>query len=442
MKKILTTMLLLMTFTLYFGEAMGESKISISGQVRVRSELDSRSFDSSRTIINTCYLRTRLNLKAEINDNAFTYIQFQDSRRLGDNTVFGQAASGGLNDGHNVDLHQAYLQVNHLWNNGIGVRAGRFEVIHGNQRVFGAVGWSNVGRTWEGANFFHTIANTRLNAYWLRKMEQYDETRNSDFDIFGINADIRPWNLELFAFVENDAFQPNPSDTIEVTGVDTTFITYSGTHNQLQRITLGMYYHREYKQFDVIMNAAYQLGTMQAWKDTSTKVDTSDFISEEHDIAAAMATFEVGYTLKSKMQPRLAVGIDYSSGDNNRFDTDHHAYDNLYYTGHKFRGAMDYFIGSGDAGLIDMMFRARFDPLEGWTLAGDFHYFKTAADYVYNSKKVTDVGMELDLSLSTDKISGINFVVGGSIFMPEEAYAGMPDPETGYWGYFMMTANF
>lgn len=447
MRKLLIVTLLT-ALTLLSGQVLGDVGLTTSGQVRLRCEFDVRSFDTSRTLINASYLRTRLGLKAEINDNAYTFIQFQDSRRLGDNNTFGTAASGGLNDGQNVDVHQAYLQVEHLWGeNGMGLKAGRFEVAHGNERVFGPVGWSNIGRTWEGMNLFCDRHGVDFDAYWLRKMERFDPSRNADFDIVGMNAVIQSLNLDLFGFLENDAFiVSTPGDSLDVTPTDdSTYMRYSGAHNQMQRITLGMYYHRDHNQFDFELNAAYQLGKIKAWDvtvDSSASVDSADYTSAEHDIAALMATFEVGYSLSS-MNTRLALGIDYTSGDDDATDNKHKAYNNLYYTGHKFRGAMDYFVGSGNAGLMDMMFRAKLEPMSGWTLKGDFHYFTTAADYVsYDGKTTTDVGMEFDLSLTTDMISGVNFVAGGSVFLPEEAYAGMKDPETAFWGYLMMTASF
>jgi len=443
MKRILICLTVLVMIALFTSQALSDVKVESSGQVRLRCEFDNdpqNVFAENAATVHTTYLRTRFNINALVNENASAYIQFQDSRK------FGTLNSGGIgvDADDKVYLHQAYLKVNHLWENGIGIKAGRFEVNLGNQRVFGAVGWHNFGRTWDGMELFYSGGKCAVSGYYLRPRDDFNASAYTDFDIFGLNAKINSINLELFAFMEYDALLKAGFTTYDSTdtSIDTTDYLNS-THKNLQRINIGMYYTRDYNQFDFSLNAVYQMGKIQDWTGVNAAADTME--STELDIAAYMATFEAGYTFDGDMKPRIALGIDYTSGDDGSDATKHKTYNNLYYTGHKFRGYMDYFLASNSAGLMDLMFRGKISPIEGWTVKGDFHLFTTAEDYTSNvtgdNSKTKDIGMEFDFSVATGRILGATWVGGVSLFMPKKAYTGGNDNMT-MWAYSMFIVGF
>ncbi len=429
MKKILILIILAM-IVLCAGQAFGDPEIKTSGQIRLRCEFDNdpnNSFGTAATTVHTTFLRTRFNVDATINKNTSAYIQFQDSRKFG--TL--NSSGIGVDADDKVYLHQAYFKINQLWENGIGLKAGRFEVNLGNQRVFGAVGWHNEGRTWDGMELFFEGGEFAVSGYMLRPRDDFDDSASTDFDIFGVNAKINQLNLELFAFLEKDA-----AKAVLINGGD----TLTSPHDALERINLGLYTHRSFDQFDFALNAVYQMGKHRIW--TVIASDTGSF---EEDIAAMMFTFEAGYTFEGDMNPRLAVGIDYSSGEDDFFDNKFKAYNNLYYTGHKFRGYMDYFLASKRTGLMDLMFRAKLNPFEGWTVKGDLHMFSTAVDYAseVDGSMTKDIGMELDFSIATKNISGAKWVTGLSLFMPKDAYTEIDGNEDmTMWAYSMFTVGF
>jgi len=139
----------------------------------------------------------------------------------------------------------------------------------------------------------------------------------------------------------------------------------------------------------------------------------------------------------------VAVAVDYASGDDNIADGKAKHYDNLYYTGHKFRGYMDYFVESSMYGLADLMVHGSLSPLEGWTVRGDLHYFTRATEYVdYRGEETKDLGVELDLTVTTSRVAGVSLTGGGSVFLPSESFAQTEDPEPGLWGYVMATVDF
>ncbi|UCC43598.1 MAG: alginate export family protein [Candidatus Zixiibacteriota bacterium] len=410
--------------------AMADTTVESGGQVRIRGEIADKSFGDAETQRTFVAMRTRVNLTARVDDNATAFVQFQDTRTLGGYDQFSQPQSGTLYDGKNVDIHQAYVQMDKIWWDGFGARVGRFEFILGNQRAFGAVGWSNVGRAWEGGVFWYGKENFKVSAFNLKVLEVNDTRYNRDFDIIGLNLDWVKPDLELFGVYEYNA--------------DTTF--YTAGINKLDRIDLGLYYRREHNQFDFTLNGIYQTGKQPVR--VGTLIDT---VNAELDIAAFMAAFEIGYSLEGESNARVAAGIDYASGDDNDSDSDFKAYNNLYYTGHKFRGYMDYFAGAeaskayANAGLMDLMLRGRFDIAPGWTLKGDFHYFTAAADYrdpTDTTVLTTDIGMEFDFTMVTTSIAGVKWQAGISIFLPKDAFAGRVDPDPGLWLYDMVTINF
>ncbi len=415
MKGLLKVLLVAMLVLAMSIPALAVTKVTVNGQVRFRQMFDDRDrmFDTTAAMDQYGELRTRVGIRADVNENAFAFVQFQDSR------VTGYPASGDLSSRMNVDLHQGYIQVNNIFNNGWGFKAGRFEFNAGNQRVFGAVGWDNVGRSWEGCQGWWDQPDFVITGMWLKSVENRKYTYNQDYDIFGLYSTIKKINLDLFAFWEHNA--------------DTSGLT-TGV-NKLDRYDLGMYYHRVYKEWDFTMNGVYQLGKMPS----TFPMDTT-----EMDIAAFLFTFEAGYTFPGSKNARIAAGIDYASGDDGKDSTKFKAYNNMYYTGHKFRGYMDFFLGSNMAGLMDIILRGSFDPAPGWTLKGDFHYFSTAQDYYgsVSNSMTKDVGMEIDLTLSTTRISGIKLVGGASLFLPQDDFAEMKDADPGFWGYTMAIMDF
>jgi len=390
-----------------------EPELHFDGEIRLRSEFDHKSFSPETVLHQYNDLRTRFGIDANLSDRTNLYLQFQDSRRLGENSQ-----SGSLTNSKNVDIHQAYINVEHLWSGGIGLKAGRFELNYGNQRVFGSVGWHSVGRSWEGIMAFYSGNTFRMDAFFLKLIEQ---SNNRDFDITGIYTDIYSLNLHFFAFYE--------LDNDKLLDVDLPRLP----KNILDRINVGSYYHGKFRNFDVEFNGVYQFGEkFDSWWNNAAIY---------YDIRAFLFTFEVGYTFPNQGSLRLESGIDYSSGDDNTNDRKYTVYQNSYYTGHKFRGYMDYFISGTFLGLIDIYLGSGFSPANGWDLKAHLHYFRTDKKYDRGFGIGNDLGYEMDFTCTTTRIADVRLEAGASIFLPEEKYNGTYD-KTGYWLYGMITANF
>lgn len=408
--------------------AMGvnaETELNISGQIRARGEADKKSFVEDAHMKTFTLLRTRINLDATVDENTHAFIQFQDSR------TYGVPSSGDLGDNKNVDIHQAFIKVDNFFGEGWGVQAGRFEFKLGNERVLGPVGWSNVGRAWDGGLMWYDGEKYKITLAAMKAVEMNNSSYNADFDVFGAFADLKEYNLNLFWLYELN------SDTSGFTkGI-----------KKLQRHNLGLFYKRSHEQWDFTLNSVYQFGTQG---NTSIPIFPNP---NEDDISAYMFAFEAGYNLEDEKNTKLAFGIDYTTGDD-KVDTDWEAYNNLYYTGHAFRGYMDYFVNSPDHGLMDIMFRAKTDITKGWVIKGDLHFFSAAQKYSYIPDPTSplvmatskDVGMEIDITVKTSRIKGISMQWGLSYFSPKDDFATMREDiyskEAGLWLYEQATVNF
>lgn len=420
MKMMLMVTLLLIAFVMSGSMVMADTDVTVTGEIRTRTELSDRSFDPDNKTQKVTLLRTRVNLEARKDDNATAFIQFQDSRTLGARTQGGQWASGGLNDGKNVDLHQAYIQLDKIWWDGFGGKFGRFEVNFGNERVFGGVGWDNVGRSWEGAMHWYGTDKMKLTGFVLKRTEWDRDDGNADFDVYGFYYTNNKLHLDLFGVYEYDALK------------------VATDLNGLDRMSFGMYYTREHKHMDYTFQAVLQTG--------AAAVDTSGGW-EDQDVSAYMIAFEAGYNFDSEKKPRFAIGIDLTSGDDDMADGKDKNYSDLYPTAHKFQGYMDYFVNTSgeayaNAGLLDIYLRHKCNFKPNWWMMLDWHYFKTAADYPGLSGLTSDVGMEFDLTIKTESVAGVGLVWGASYFIPQDDFVGFADNDSGFWSYLQATVGF
>lgn len=122
--------------------------VAVTGEIRHRSELDDRDLSGAQGATPVHLLRTRLAVDARPTTRLRAFVQVQDSRLWGgENPALALGTLDG--DADQFDVHQAFFEVDSLGGRGLAARVGRQEIVVGNQRLVGAVGWSNVGRTFD-----------------------------------------------------------------------------------------------------------------------------------------------------------------------------------------------------------------------------------------------------------------------------------------------------
>lgn len=395
--------------------------VDFDGELRVRPEWDARAVgvgDDAAVL-----LRTRFGALADIGAHARAYAQLQVARAFGENPG---AGGGGIGD--RLGLHQGYIDLSDV----VGVtpvtlRAGRQEIRLGNERLVGAVGWSNTGRA---------------------------------FDAFRVLAGAGPdrWRLSLLgAVVRARARLSAPGLDPRRNGDDGSDHLFSGAYLELPAADLFVLYDRNADEagFDGAdrgtaggrisgdapgglrydAEGAYQWGTRRA--------------SGPVDAPQTIGAWFLGARLASSVPlPRVRsarVGVDWLSGDDDVSDDTYGAFSTLYATNHKFYGLMDLFLNPAaqthGRGLVDGILGLELNPSDNLTVDAALHGFW----YAEPLDAARRVGWELDLTLPYELDDGVSVQTGYSLFRTGD---GAPRADLGspgellHWGYVQILVRF
>ena len=387
--------------------------VKISGQFRSRGEFDDTDFNNDSPAQRSTLLRIRLNAAFQPADKISTFAQLQDSR------VYGSEPNTFTNF-RNVDLHQAYLQVDDFLAEKLTLKMGRIELAYAAERLVGAVDWLNVGRAFDGTMFRYKSSEKLVVELFGTKIVQRADLKNpadTGFYFGGLYATHQPkktYRVDLYVLGEWNRRE-----------------TVSG-ESDLQRVSVGTYNKGKLNAIDCEVEATVQFGTRH-----------NSMTDQRQNISAYMLTGALGYTIDTEHRPRIALGYDYLSGGEPA-DEDYRAFDTPFATNHKFYGFMDYFVSipfhTQGAGLQDLMVKFQITPHRKLTVKADAHQFIPA-------KKVAgarNYGQEVDLTALYHYHEVLDFVLGASLFLPgelmEAMFRGNSDPA--FWAYLMTTANF
>ena len=404
--------------------------IVFSGEIRTRSEWDRPGGAVAADAFT--YLRTRFGARIDAAPGARIVLQLQDSRVLG-------AEGNTTTTAPDVfDLHQGYVELSAPWRGiGLGVRAGRQEIALANERLVGPVGWSNTGRSFDGARLMLAPANAKPGA--------------------------EPWTATLFgATVEERGrrFGATPAtDKAPDHAVAGLFVTRAlPGRGALEATALydGGARYRAYDRsnratFDARLRAprllgavsaelegAYQLGR-QRWVPADTALDPSG-----QRVRAWLVGARVGTpTSAPARRASAALGVDVLSGDATPTDGRYGAFSTMFATNHPFYGLMDLFTDPAartkDRGLVDALATSSVALDPAVTLRADLHHFSLAAG------DTRPLGWEGDLILPV-RVSGAAAVeLGYTLFRAERAapLAGLgASGTTRHWAYLQLRAGF
>ncbi|TFG62647.1 MAG: hypothetical protein E4H28_07405, partial [Gemmatimonadales bacterium] len=366
-------------------------EFTLSGEVRVRSELDARTSDAGTD--HATLLRTRLGALARPSEQVGVFIQLSDSRVFGEeaNTLADATAD-------RLDVHQAWLAWTPQPN--LTLTVGRQELAFADERLVGPVDWTNVSRAFDGARLNLRAAGWTLAGFAMSLDEQAAllatglnprvnaDSTASDRSLFGLWAATD--HFDLFALGDMNATDgPDRSD--------------------IDRYTFGGRARTQLGNVALQATGAYQVGDQ-----TQTGIP-------RQDLEAYMASAAANYLLTGSLRGQIGVQADVLSGDESPLDDTFGGFNTLYATNHKFYGFMDLFLDlprqTGDLGLVDVMFRAMIRP-DVWTVKADVHHFSLAEENLAGDKAI---GVELDLTASRTLAGGLGIQAGYSLFSPSDA---------------------
>ena len=394
----------------------------LNGQVQLRSEVDGRDFSNETHPLTFASLRTRLGVEKIFDKKLQFFVQFQDSR------VFGEEGNPNT-DLTNVDMHQGFLKLMKPFDWDINVQAGRFEVVYGTERFFGASNWGYTGRSYDGVRFSVLPECWDLDVFTLTLNEEVGYIGGPSSTMYPFPQEETPSHSIYGFYKKNKLSDASKFDIVgyyeinrEDVGLDT---------NRLNVFTFGGTYWGNYGDFSTTFEAAYQLGGRSGV-----------------DVGAYLLSLQGAYKVNIFS---FGLGADLLSGNDPETTDKHEGYLATYGTGHKYFGFMDYFpSNAAGLGTNDFYFKFSANPKESdFSFALDFHQFMTNQPVIITS--VSDpvgteenmLGQELDLTVKYNFVKNTSVSWGGSLFFPGELmkifYA--PRENSAFWTYLMITAN-
>lgn len=287
--------------------------VSFSGEVRIRPEFRRNltqtvpAIPGNREEDMSVLLRSRLGVQFDPNKNLSFFIQGQDSRD------FGEEAPGvpsGLGDDEGFDLHQAYIDIKNIGNKPLHIRAGRQEVALGEERLVGAVGWSNVGRSLDAIRINYNPKNFDITA--LAAIT--DKTLTGDSQYFG--GVYTSWKKFPGGVLDGYYFLLQDNDG--ATGAA------AGNGDTLSVHTIGTRMRSFFKNgLDYGIESAVQLGKFGS-----------------QSILAFAEHGELGYTISGSLKSRISTEYNFATGDS-LGSSRYTKFNNLFPTNHAKYGYMD-----------------------------------------------------------------------------------------------------
>jgi hypothetical protein len=426
MKAVLATV-----FLLALAATLSAQDVKVSGQIRERSELDTKAPISGQATDPFHLLRSRLRADATVNEHVIVVFEAQDARRFGSDSIFNTASPA-------FTLRQGYVEVKNIGDSPLSLRLGRQALVYANERLLGAAEWSNFSQTFDAALVRGSFGDVTVDAFGAA-VKRYENPVGGyvrDMFLLGAWAAWKPKDVK--STLQGFYFYDDPR---------------SGSRTQ-QRHTAGVYANGEYFGFDFELDGAYQFGRFYP---ATVEIEPGIFGQKDVTLGAYMGGARLGYTVKDLANLRIGAGIDLLSGDDTTRDT-YESFSTLYGTNHKYYGYMDYFTSfpqhTGGFGLRDLFFQISAAPTKTLKLAAELHLFGTAVDPVrWGAKSLADatrdaastLGTELDLTMWYKLADAVNIMGGFSIFdwngdRPAVVVPGTR--ATTNWGYLQTTVSF
>lgn len=290
-----------------------EWRLSLGGEIRFRFESETNKAFGATELAQDAFVNNRILLHADLkyHDTFRVFIQgihaFDEERDL---------ALRGI-DENRMDFHQLFFDVRlPWWDDSIMLRVGRQELQYGAQRLISPLNWASIRRRFEGFKLFTKKDLWDIDFWLVRPVvvqrEQHDRN-NEDVIFSGIYSKykgIANHGLELYGLaLEDIGFRVNPN----------------GDLGDVSVFTLGARFWGKQHGFDYETEIAGQWGhwagdTVQAWS----------------------FSLDGGYTFAEMPgKPRLGIGFDWASGDDDPLDGKAQTFHQHFPLGHQYFGFLD-----------------------------------------------------------------------------------------------------
>lgn len=301
--------------------------VTFSGQYRLRGEYrNNADFNDNATDSVSFYgQRVRLTANAKVTDDTSVKITLQDTRNWGVNTGTQDSGPSLTDNGSNTtDLHESYVNIDNLLGQPISLRAGRQELVYGDERLVGAFGWNNNGRSFDALKVMYKSEPVNVDV-WTSKIKETNATAgaaDNDQDFYGIYATTNkiPNNsLDVYVLWLRDGSQ---------TAFGNNGTTITGSIESQNLYTIGARLKGSAAGVDYTVELPFQKGAIK----TST---------QDNKISAWAFAAKAGYTLPTPVKIRLGAEYDFASGDKDNTNDKIKTFFNLFPTNHDKLGYAD-----------------------------------------------------------------------------------------------------
>lgn len=370
--------------------------VQMSGQIRPRYEFRDPAGGGKDEFSS---MRVRMGLRAMLESNVTVFAQFQDVRLFGEETSTLADFSAD-----NLDLHQGWLSYRGEKLDWLTTTVGRMETNLGGQRLVGAVGWTQQGRSFDGLRFDMAPewGNIAVMAYKLGDETAATVAFDSEFyGTYAVLDDVGPGSLDLYWLYDR------VEGAVE-TGQHTTGARYAfpGTINGR-------------------LEASFQSGTRAGM-----------------DVSAYMMGGRLGTTFADG-DATATLWYDRLSGDDPG-TSEVEVFHTLFATNHKFYGFADLFLNipvhTAGAGLADAAVKLAWSPSASLRLAADLHRFSAVEAGAISDMHFAD---EIDLTVSHRYTPNLVMTAGMSRVLQGERLGAIGRlGEDMTWFYVMLDAIF
>jgi hypothetical protein len=387
-------------------------RVVVTGQVRLRSEWDDRHVLADRRA-NVHLLRSRLRATAHPLAWITVVGEVQDARFLGESNP---ADGRGTTDASapQLDMHQAYAQLDSVLHLPLRLRFGRQEMTFANERLIGVSSWSNTGRAFDGARATWRATRTVRVDAWAHRLSASSVAALGAQNFYGAWATWRPVRT-----LAADVFALRDDNTARIRlGTD-------AGRRVLGRSTLGANLRGTVGRVGIELEGAGQTGRGAA----------SDSVARQ-EIRAFMGSVTADYALVPRTQTRLGGVFTVLSGDRSPADGRDERFSTLFGTNHRLYGTADIVPElSGTRGLVDAGVTLAHAPIPALRLLLEGHHFLPhRGDGAF--------GSEADLTATWRAAPPFELSGGASAFAPGTLLEERLGDGTRFWAYIQGTFDF
>ncbi len=360
-------------------------------------------------------MRTRVGATLKIAPGVRGYVSLQDARTMGAEG----SPSGTL---ANVDLFNAWLDLDSLGTRPVFLRVGRQVLTYGEGRVLSGADWGNAGRGYDGARLRWAPGHAQVDGFVALLNE--GRTAGQDRLLSGLNALWRGCNgfeAEVYQFRRDYG--------------DAGWTSELGRKGGIHDATSGLRTRALRGAFELRLEGAVQRGRRAC-----------------DPVSAWFGVGRITADLKSAWKTRIYAEHGQSSGDANPSDGNFQRFDPVCWGGHGFQGTLD-IVGESNVG--DWCGGVTAQPAKGWTVQSEYHVFSLSRPrdaWVDDSGATlrqskagtagTALGREFDATARWDTRGKVSVFVGVSRFWRGEFVRNTGGGGDVSWGFMQLNVAF